>query len=43
MHECLPACAGVPGARGGLKCALDPLEVELHMVVGCHVGAGNKT
>ena len=28
-------------ARGGQKKALDPLELELQMVVRGHVGAGN--
>jgi hypothetical protein len=31
----------VPGALGGKKRALDPLELELGMVVSLHVGAGD--
>lgn len=30
-------------AQGGQKCASDPPERELQMVVICHVGAENKT
>lgn len=33
----------VHGTRGGQKRALDPLELELQMVIICHVGAGNQT
>lgn len=32
-----------PGAFGGQKGVSDFLEVELIMVVGCHVGLGNQT
>lgn len=30
----------MPGAQGGQKGALDLLELEVQMVVSCHVGAG---
>ena len=30
------------GSHGGQKRALDPLRLELQMVVSCHVDAGNK-
>lgn len=33
----------MPGAQGGQKMMSDPLELELLMVVSCHVGAGNQT
>jgi hypothetical protein len=36
---CVWAC--VPGAQSGQKRELDPLELELQMVVSCFVGAGN--
>lgn len=29
----------VPGAHRGQKIALDPLEVELYMIVKCHVAS----
>jgi hypothetical protein len=29
-------------AHGGQKQASDPLELELQVVVSCHVGAGNQ-
>ena len=32
----------VLGAHGGQRRASDPLELELQMVLGCHVGAGNR-
>lgn len=35
---CLHVC--VPGAYKGRKWALDPLELELEMVVGSYVGPG---
>lgn len=40
-----PACvlctAFVPGAHGGQKMALGPLELNLQIVVSCHVSAAN--
>jgi hypothetical protein len=33
----------ISGVDGGQKRALDHLELELHMVVGCFMGAGNQT
>jgi hypothetical protein len=33
----------VPGAPWRLERILDPLELELEMVVSCHLGAGNGT
>lgn len=33
----------MPGACGGQTAALDPLELELLMVVSYHVGAKNST
>ena len=40
----LPICLSVchAHARGSQKRSLDPLELQLEMVVSCHVGAGNK-
>lgn len=35
----LPACT--PGAHGEQKGVLNPLKLELQMVVYCHLGAGN--
>jgi hypothetical protein len=32
----------MPGAHGGHKRALDPLELELQGVVSYHMGAGNQ-
>lgn len=32
----------VTDALKGQKKVLDPLELELHMVVSCHVATGNK-
>ena len=32
----------MPGAQGGQKMMSDPLELELLMVVSCHVGARNS-
>lgn len=31
----------MPGANGGQKEVLDPLELDIQMVVNQHVGAGN--
>ena len=42
MSQCLVACVDVPGAHGGQKKALDPLELEPQMVVSCLVGAGKQ-
>ena len=39
MYVCITC---VPGAYGGPK-ASDPLNLELQMVVSCHVGAGKQT
>ena len=39
IYECTTC---VPGAPGGQKRALDPLELKLHMVGNDHVGAGNQ-
>ena len=45
MHICVPhvcLCAThMAGSLGGQKRALDPLELELQMVVSSQVGAGN--
>jgi hypothetical protein len=35
-------CVCMPGACGGQKRASDPLELELQMVVNCHVSSGNQ-
>lgn len=37
----LPACLSVVIHRGGQKRATDPWELELQMVISCHVGPGN--
>jgi hypothetical protein len=36
-------CLCVPGAHGRHKRVMDDLEMELQMVVSCHVGTGNQT
>lgn len=41
LHVCL-CIRHLSGALGGQKRALDPLKLELQMVVSCHVGAGNQ-
>ena len=47
MYECIASLhVGMPvlcNACRGQKEVLDPLELELWMVVSCHVGAGNRT
>ena len=46
LVSCLPICMCTvcePGACRGQKGALDPQELELQMVGGCHVGAENQT
>ena len=40
MYVCMYAMC-VPGAHRSQNRAKDPLELELKMVVRCHVGAGN--
>lgn len=42
LHLCICTMC-VPGAIGGQKGSMDPLELELWMVVNHHVGAGNRT
>lgn len=42
VSECLFEYIYVPVAFKGQKRALDPLGLELHMAVSCHVGAGTK-
>ena len=33
----------MPGTRGGQESELDPLELEVQMVMGFHVGAGTES
>lgn len=33
----------IHGAIGGQKTALDPLELQLHLVVSCHTDSENLT
>lgn len=40
LHVCLYT-AHVSGAHGGQKRIVNPLELELQMVVSCHMGAGS--
>lgn len=42
LHICL-CTRCIPCAHGGQKWALDPLQLQLHMVVRDHMGAGNWT
>jgi hypothetical protein len=42
LHVCMCTIC-VPGALGSQKGEMDPLELELWMVVNHHVGAGNRT
>jgi hypothetical protein len=41
MHVCGAMC--MPCAHGGQKRALDFLELDLQMIVSCHVDAKNQT
>ena len=44
MYGCEPhVCMCVPGACGSQKMVSDPLELELQIVVSCHVSAGSWT
>ena len=38
MYVCLPF---IPSARRSQKSVLDPMELELQMVVSCHFGCWN--
>jgi hypothetical protein len=38
---CVSVCYCMPGACGGQKRVLDALELELEMVVSCHMGSEN--
>lgn len=40
LHICLCA-ASVLGANRGYRREVEPLELELHIVVSCHMGARN--
>lgn len=40
MFECFACTMCVPGAGGGQKRVLDPLELELQVVGSHHVGVG---
>lgn len=40
LHICVPHACSV---QGGQKRSLDPLELELQMIVTCHVCAGSQT
>ena len=42
IYVCIPHVCVEP-ACGVQRGELDPLELELQMVVSCHVGAGNQT
>lgn len=39
---CLPPCVHVPGTQRGERGHQIPLELELQVVVSCHMGAGNQ-
>lgn len=39
MYVCAPTC--VPGVCGDQKRPSNPPEMELMIIVSCHVGAGN--
>jgi hypothetical protein len=46
VYDCLPVCIDryimcISGTHGSQKTVLILLELELQMVVSCHVGAGN--
>ena len=41
VYMCIIMC--MLGVCGDQKKASDPLELELHRVGNCHVGAGNQT
>ena len=47
MCTCVPGHVDMrhvcSGAYGDQRRASDPLELELKVVVSCHVGAGNQT
>lgn len=42
LHVCV-CTMGMSDAHGGEQRALALLELDLQMVVSCHVGAGNRT
>lgn len=43
MLACMFICAShACSVHGGQKKVLDPLEMELKVVVNCHVSAGNR-
>lgn len=42
MHGCLRAI-GMPGTHGGQKKKLDSLELEIQVLVSCHLGVRNQT
>lgn len=47
MCVCLPVCMHcvtyMPDAHGGKKRELDPLELELQIILSQHVRGGNQT
>jgi hypothetical protein len=43
LSECISVYHSMPGAHGGQKRPLDPLELEAQMVVSYHVGVGNQS
>ena len=42
LPECVSVSICIPSACGGQKKALDPLELELQMVVSCHADSGDE-